>query len=320
MISAAIAWQHHAALADSSWGCTPTPIQFRIRHRGVSDPTRMSSVMKSLGFSFAAIAALVLWAYWPTFAFMYEKWVNDPQYSHGFLVPVFSAWLIYRHRDQLARSRPLPIVGGIIVLVAVAVRVLAGGMLFHQLDAISLLLTLAGLTLACGGWRWFMVVGPAILFLVFMIPLPYEIERNVGGPLKNVATFCSTYLLQTIGYPAIAEGHLILIDEVRLGVVDACSGIKMLTTFAAFSFGAVLLERRSYFERGMVLLGVVPIAVLTNVLRITATGISHTLVHDKATNNFLHDLYGWLMMPLGLVLLTLELWVLKRLVIQPGTK
>ena len=98
-----------------------------------------------------------------------------------------------------------------------------------------------------------------------MIPLPYELERNVGQPLKTAATVCSTFLLQTLGQPAIRDGNLILIDEVRLGVVDACSGLKMMVTFAAFSVGAVLLMQRTRFEKLMVLLGIVPIAIATNV-------------------------------------------------------
>ena len=277
-------------------------------------------MLQSLGYfrSFAALAVALAWAYWPTLTFMYEKWVGDPQYSHGFLVPVFSAFLIYRNRDALraATVTPMPIVGGVVLGVALLMRTLAGGLLFHQLDAISMLIAVAGAVLVLGGRRWFALTGPAILFLIFMIPLPYELERNVGGPLKTAATWASTFLLQTCGLPAIAEGNLILIDEIRLGVVDACSGLKMLMTFAAFSFGAVLMAGRTTFEKLMVLLGIIPISLLANVLRIVATGIGLTMFHDKETTHFLHDFFGWLMMPVGLALLGLELWVLKRLVIR----
>ncbi len=266
---------------------------------------------------FGSVAALLAWAYHPTLAFLYEKWVGDPQYSHGFLVPLFSAYLVYQNLDRfrVADFRPWPILGGGVLILAGLLRMLAGGLLFHQLDAISLLIALAGAALAFGGRRLLVLTAPAVLFLVFAIPLPFEIEQNLGGPLKKSATAASTYLLQSLGFPALAEGNLILIDDVRLGVVDACSGLKMLMTFAAFSMGAVLLNRRTWFERGMVLLGIVPVAMLTNILRITATAVTHTFVHDKATNAFLHDVYGWLMMPVGLGLLGLELWVLKCLVV-----
>lgn len=266
-----------------------------------------------------SLAALVTWAFWPTLAFLHDKWSGDPQYSHGYLVPLFSAYLLNQNRERLRSAVPhaLPWIGGGVLLLALAMRLAAGGLLFHQLDALALLVAIAGLVLAVGGWSILKLTGPAIVFLLFAIPLPYELERNVGGPLKTAATVSSTYLLQTCGLPAIAEGNLILIDEVRLGVVDACSGLKMLMTFAAFSVGAVLLNSRTWFERGMVLLGIVPVAMLANILRIVATGITHTIVHDKPTNDWLHDVYGWCMMPLGLGLLALELWILKRLVVAP---
>ena len=192
---------------------------------------------------------------------------------------------------------------------------MAGALLFQQLDAASLLLALVGIVLAVGGVPLLKRTGAALAFLCFMIPLPYELERNVGGPLKTAATASSTYLLQALGLPAIRDGNIILIDEVRLGVVDACSGLKMMVTFAAFSVGAVLLMRRSLFERFMVLLGIVPVAVLTNVLRITATGVSFNFVTGAGTRDFLHDAYGYAMMPVGMGLLAAELWVLKRLVV-----
>jgi exosortase len=266
-----------------------------------------------------AAAVAVGWAFWPTISWMAEKWSSDPQYSHGFLVPLFSGYLLWRaaKAGRLSAGHPSVLLGGLILALAVGVRWLAGGLLFQQLDCLALLLSLVGLAVAGGGVRLARVAAPAVIFLIFMVPLPYDVERNVGGPLKVVATQSSTFLLQTLGYPAIAEGHVILIDDVRLGVVDACSGLKMLMTFAAFAVGAVLLTDRSRFEKLMILLGIVPIAVVTNVLRITATGIAHTITHDKATVDFLHDLHGWLMMPVGLGLLGLQLWCLSRLVVRP---
>lgn len=263
-------------------------------------------------------AAGLLWAFWPTFDFMLEKWINDPQYSHGFLVPFFSAFLIYRKLTPgtVWFSKPWPIVAGLVLVLMFALRAVAGGLLFHQFDALALLGSMAALALAFGGTRLVKMTAPAILFLIFMVPLPYELEKNVGGPLKVAATWASTFLLQTLGYPAIAEGHIILIDEVKLGVVDACSGLKMLVTFSAFAFGAVLLLDRTWFEKFLIVLGIVPIAVITNTLRIVATGIAHTLTPDKDAQNLVHDINGWLMMPLGLGLLAFQLWCLSRLVIR----
>jgi len=262
----------------------------------------------------AALTGLLAWAYLPMLRVFFDKWVNDPQYSHGFLVPFFSAYLLWRSVPVV--SRPRPWLGGLLLVLAIAMRAAAGSLLFHQLDAASLLVALFAIVLAAGGVPLLKRAGPAIGFLIFMVPLPYELERNVGQPLKNAATISSTYLLQTLGQPAIRDGNLILIDEVRLGVVDACSGLKMMVTFAAFSVGAVLMMQRSRFEKIMVLFGIVPIAIAANVLRITATGLAYVAITNKETLDFLHDLFGWLMMPVGLALLGLEVWVLKRLVVK----
>jgi exosortase len=266
----------------------------------------------------AILGALLVWAYWPMLCVFADKWLHDPQYSHGLLVPLFSAFLIRRAwRDGPVTMNPMPILGCGLLVVVLGMRVVAGSLLFHQLDAASLLIALAAVSIAAGGWALFKRMGPAIGFLIFMIPLPYELERNVGQPLKVTATVCSTFMLQTLGQPALRDGNLILIDEVRLGVVDACSGLKMLMTFAAFSIGAVLLMNRSRFEKFMIVLGIIPVAILANVLRITATGMSYAYFSNKNVLDFLHDFYGWLMMPIGLGLLAMEFWALKRLVVAP---
>jgi exosortase len=264
----------------------------------------------------ALFVAVLAWAYLPMLRVFADKWLHDPQYSHGLLVPFFSAFLMWRVRSEAVTFKPMPILGYGLLIGTLGLRTAAGALLFHQLDAASLLLSLVAVSLAVGGMPLLKRTGPAIAFLIFMVPLPYELERNVGGPLKTAATYSSTFLLQTLGLPAIRDGNIILIDEVRLGVVDACSGLKMMVTFAAFSVGAVLMMQRSRFEKLMVILGIIPIAVLTNVVRITATGVSVAGVSDKGTQEFLHDLYGYMMMLFGLALLALELWVLKRLVLE----
>jgi exosortase len=264
-----------------------------------------------------AVAVVLGWAYWPTLAVFGDKWINDPQYSHGLLVPFFSAFLVWRvWKTQAPTLKPMPILGCGLLAAMLGLRVVAGNLLFYQIDAAALLLSVVAAVLAFGGLPLLKQTWPAIAFLVFMIPLPYELERNVGAPLKTAATVSSTFFLQTLGLPAIRDGNLILIDEVRLGVEDACSGLKMMVTFAAFSVGAALLIRRSRFEKLMLLLGIVPVAILTNVLRITATGVSFSVISHKGTQNFLHDAYGYMMMLIGLALLALELWVLKKLVID----
>jgi exosortase len=267
-----------------------------------------------------AISGALVYAYLPTLRVFADKWVNDEQYSHGLLVPFFSAYLIWRAWKAEPRAlKPLPVIGCALLAALFAARAASGAILFYQLDAVALLLSLVAVALAFGGVPLMKLALPAILFLGFMVPLPYELERNVGEELKTVATMSSTFVLQTLGLPAIRDGNLILIDEVRLGIVDACSGLKMLVTFAAFSVGAALLMRRSRFEKLMVLLGIVPIALVSNVARVTATGVMYSVTTDQTVAKNLHDWLGYAMMVFGMALLALELWVLKKLVVEAAS-
>jgi exosortase len=270
------------------------------------------------------IAGLLAWAYFPTLCDLFQKWMTDPQYSHGILVPLFSLFLLYRNHEQTAgEPQPLPWLGFSLLVVALGCRAAAALLYFLPLDAFSLVLCLTGLVMVTGGrsllrWTW-----PSLVFLLFMIPLPYQVERMMGAELQHIATLCSTFLLQTCGQPAIAEGNFILIGEVKLGVVEACSGLRMLMTFAAFCVGAVMLLERHWLVKALVLASAVPIALATNILRITATGLAHVWLKESPLKGdvlgFIHDFNGWMMMPIGLTFLLLELVVLKHLLLEPET-
>jgi exosortase len=263
------------------------------------------------------LTASLLWAYWPTLADMVRRWSDYPQYSHGYLVPGFALYLLWHRREELARApggfswwfAPLLLLGGLIRL--------AGAYLYMEwMDALSLLPTLAAVVLLLAGkgsLRW---AGPSVLFLVFMMPLPFRIEVALAHRLQAVATVMSTYLLQVVGFPAFAEGNIIHINNTPIEVAAACSGLSMMMTFFALSAAVALLIDRPLPDRAVVLLSAVPIALLANVARITATGILYATNHSRIAHAVFHDLAGWLMMPLALALLAGELHVLGRLLIK----
>ncbi len=272
---------------------------------------------------FGLAAVVLAWAYFPTLDWLVGKWSNDPSYSHGFLVPFAAAFIVYRRRpaNGVWFSAPQPYIAGGVLLLTLALRAIGGGLLFHQLDALALLFSVAAGVLGVGGWRLVKNCWPGLVFLIFLVPLPYEWEQNLGGPLKVIATVSSTYLLQTVGLPAVNTGNLIFIDDmIPLGVEDACNGLKMLLTFAAIGAGAVFLVRRTLFEKFCIGLSVLPIAVLSNILRITATGLIYFFwVRDKDTQHAVHDALGYAMAVVGIAFLMLELWVLDRLIVKPPT-
>jgi exosortase len=164
-----------------------------------------------------------------------------------------------------------------------------------------------------GGWKAFAWAWPAIGFLFFMIPLPFSLENALANPLRRVATSCSTYFLQTLGFPAFAEGNVIRLNEVRIGVVEACNGLSMLMVFFALATAVALVIQRPLADRLTLVVSAVPIALIANVLRITITGILHKTTSSAVADTFFHDFAGWLMMPLALGLLWLELKYLELL-------
>jgi exosortase len=267
----------------------------------------------------AALAAL-LWAYWTTLADTAHQWASDPQYSHGYLVPAFAALLLWTRRRRLVVAALRPSWWGAAFLLGGLVLRL-GGTFFHfeWFDPISLLPSLAGVCLLLGGWAALRWCWPSILFLFFMIPLPYTVSVLLARPMQNVATVASTFLLQTLGWPALSEGNVILLNDVELNIVEACSGLRMLVIFFALSTAVVLLVRRPAWEKVVIVLSSLPIALVSNVLRITLTGVLHDAVDDQWAHEVFHDLAGWLMMPVALALLAVELRVLSKLFIErPG--
>jgi exosortase len=265
----------------------------------------------------AAACLLTTWAFWTTLAEVAQRWNRDPSYSHGWLVPLFAVYLLWARRDRLDLYALSPTWWGLPILAAgVALRLM--GAYFHYVwfDPISLLPCLAGTALLVGGWAAWRWSWPALAFLAFMIPLPYSVAIALTDPLQRVATIASTFLLQTLGVPALAEGKVILLSEVELGIVEACSGLRMLMIFFALSAAVVLVVKRPVGEKLLILASAAPIALLCNILRITATGLLHELVSSEWANAVFHDFAGWVMMPLGLAFLGVELWILNRLWIE----
>jgi exosortase len=268
----------------------------------------------------ASVAILaVLWAHRTTFEQLVERWSHNPDYSHGFLVPIFAGFLLWVRRQKLDLGCVRTSWWGVVLLIVGGLLRLTGAYFYVDFfDHISLLPTIAGLVLVVGGptalrWSW-----PAIACLVFMMPMPYRLERAMAYPLQRIATQASTYAMQTLGLPALSEGNTILLDEVRIGVVEACSGLRMLVVFFALSSAVALLIDRPLWERCLVFLSAVPIALVSNVTRITLTGVIHATLGSDVANWVFHDLAGWLMMPLALAMLWVELRLLSRLVIVPA--
>ncbi len=265
----------------------------------------------------AALLALFLWSYWPVFGEMANKWANDPQYSHSYLVPAFSLFLLWRGRGQTTWLEPgWSWLGAGILFVGVALRIAGAQFYVDWLEAISLLPMLAGTVLFLAGWPALRQTCLAIAFLAFMIPLPYRVETGLSLPLQRVATNGSTYILQMIGRPAFAEGNVIVINDARVGIVGACNGLGMFLLFFALSAAVSILIRRPWWEKAILIVSALPIAIGVNIVRIATTTLVHELFDSTTINAWVHDLAGWIMMPLALITLIVELKILSKLLVE----
>jgi exosortase len=263
-----------------------------------------------------AVGSLLIWAYWYMLTASVGKW-SSAEYSHGYFVPVFAVALLWLRRNQIISEPCSPSPWGLLVLAAgSAVRVAASYYYVEYLEALSLLPCLVGLALCSGGkralyWSW-----PSIAFLFFMLPFPYTLEVMLAGPLRRVAVIASTYTLQTFGFSAVAEGNIILMESQPILVAEACSGLSMLLTFFAMSTGVAMVTKRCLIDKAAIVLSALPIAIIANICRIVSTAILADSVGGSVAALVFHDLAGWLMMPLALGLLALELVIIDKLFVE----
>jgi exosortase len=264
-------------------------------------------------FSLPLLAA-VIWTYWPSLLLMQNKWQNDPQYSQGYLVPFFSLYILYL-RQAMVQSAGLQADsrGLLLIALGLGVHIFCGYFNNDWVDGLSLLVTIAGIVWLIAGWNALKWAWPAVAFLVFMLPLPHRVETGLGYPLQRIATIGSEYLLQTAGVSAVAEGNVIFLSKSRIGVVEACSGLSMLLIFFALAVAIIILFEPPWPERIVLIVAAVPVAVGTNVLRITATGWVQEYFGEEVAEKIFHDWAGWLMMPVAFLLLLLVLWLYKKI-------
>jgi exosortase len=239
-----------------------------------------------------AVVSLVLYA--PVLARLVNQWYGDPNYSHGFFVPAFCGYLIWNGRRQIAAIRSSPSAwGAILVLGSLAVLYLGslGSELFLQ--RISLVGVIAGLILYFSGWQRLWAVAFAVTFLLFMIPLPAVIYNQIVFPLQLLASRLATSCLETLNlFPVLREGNLLILDRYTLEVVDACSGIRSLTSLVALAVGYSYLSERRLGIRIFLVLAMVPVAIVSNAIRVVITALLVNYFGISAAEGFMHSFSG----------------------------
>jgi len=282
---------------------------------GITLPRTTTSVLRPASLVPGALmAAVLVWVYSSPIAGLVGRWWNEPDYVYGFLVPVFAVVLLWTRRGMLKSITLQGSWWGIAFFaLSAAMRWVSAYFYFRLLDPLSLVPCLAGIVLFVAGWQALRWAGPSILFLVFMVPAPGFVADLLSNPLQRIGTITGTYVLQTSGIPAVADGNVISLTEAELGVAEACSGLRMMMLFFAVCVGAVFLMKCRMWKKVFVVLSAIPIAVAANVVRVTATGILHETTSHELAEAVYHDLAGWFMMPLAVGLLWVEMAMISRL-------
>lgn len=278
---------------DLSQAVAEQPVSDRQEKRG----TFLSWKLLLLVGLMAAVYYNVVWR-------LILQWSNDPNFSHGFIVPLFSAFIVWTKRKELAALpvKPcqwgLPVIAGSLMLMVLGTL---GAEIF--VARVSLILLLAGIILFLLGWRHFKELLFPWTFLFLMIPIPAIIFSQMTLPLQTLAAKLAAAALQLVGIPVFREGNIIMLPAMPLEVAEACSGIRSLLSLGtlAIIYGYFTEQRVSL--RVILAFAAIPIAVLANGFRIFGTGIMVQYWNPERALGFFHEFSGWLVFLVSMCLL-----------------
>ncbi|MHC4791866.1 MAG: exosortase, partial [Planctomycetota bacterium] len=268
----------------------------------------------------AGILVLIafLWCYKAGLADLWNLWHRSDEYSSGLLVPFLAVYILWSRRMTIAQCRIRPAVLGLFAFIAAQlVRVFGLFNMYSSAERLSIVLTIAALVLLLFGWQLLRKVSTVLLFLCLMLPWPNRVQTAVTLPLQRWATSSAVFSLEMVGYEVIREGNVIHIGDVSVAVAEACNGLRMITAFFVISGLVVLLVRRAWWEKLVVLISSLPIALLCNTIRLAITAIFFTILKWEYWEKLFHDFGGYAMMPLALAAMVAELWLLKKLTTLP---
>ena len=280
----------------------------------LSERVDVGPTSRTLAASGLLLVVALLWSYWPTLLEMVRQWNHQPDYSHGYLVLPIALFFLWSRRTSFPKDQLRPSLwGAAVLLMAGALRVAAGMYYLLPLDGWTVPLTIAGAVWLLFGRAVLWWSLPAIVFLWFMVPIPYSAERWLSVPLQAITTQLSTAALVFLGQPAIAEGNVILLGDQTLFVEEACSGMRIFVGIVALAFAFVLFSRWSWWQRVLVLVAALPVAIVANMTRIVVTGMLMETVSSEAGKKFSHEMAGFVVIPFAAALFWLFLIYLDHL-------
>jgi exosortase len=250
------------------------------------------------------LAALICWLYGPTLVRLVVQWWQDPNFSHGFIVPLFSLYVLSRDHARFARMEPRPSWAGLFLL-SFALLVLIVGQMGAELflARVSLLLVMASLIVLFLGWTFLRAAAFPLGFLILMIPIPAILFNQITLPLQFLASRLAAAVLPWLGVPVLREGNVINLPSIALEVAEACSGIRSLMSLVTLAVIYGFLTEKRLWARCLLALASVPIAVIANSSRIIGTGLLVQYWNADAAEGYFHASWGWIIFVMSLLML-----------------
>ncbi len=283
---------------------SPSPAPALLR----SEPL-LTHPKKRLGWNwppYLLLTLLISALYYKIVANLVINWYTDADFSHGFLVVPFAAFLLWQKR-QVLRNTPIRQRWAGIWLVAAAVLFLLLGVYGAEifLSRVSLVMLLAGVVWTLLGEAMLREVRFALLVLLLAIPIPAVIFNQLTFPLQLLASRLAAAVLPVFGVPVLRDGNVIQLPALQLEVAEACSGIRsLMSLFAVAVLYGYFLEH-STWRRTLLALASIPIAVVANATRIVGTGLCVQYWNPDKAVGFFHEFSGWLMFLVSLICLYL---------------
>jgi len=268
---------------------------------------------KNDGIRLSVIAGLTLFSYIPTFIWMVDRWLeHDTYYSHGFLVPFISLFIVWYRRRALSKIEIKPSnIGWLVFGVGMAIHIVSALLQVYFTSGFSLLLVIPGLVLLFFGKEYLRELLFPIAFLVFMIPLPLVAIANISFRLKIFAAQLSTFIVNSLGVTAVRDGSVIRTMHAYLVVEDPCSGIRSLISLIALGGLMAYFSNLPKVKKGILFAASMPIAIISNVIRISALTLVSEIYGAKYASGWFHDTMGILVFVFAFVGMVLVSKVLE---------
>ena len=259
------------------------------------------------------VFVLLTMVFFPVFPSLWDVWMNHSNNSHGVLVPFVSMYFIWDRRIDLKNSKLSSSRWGLMILVlslALYLLALIGGIAF--VSRAMIVFSLVGAVLYLYGRDVFKVLAFPLAFLLFMVPVPDSVIGIVSLPLQTFATKISAGIIQTCSIPVLREGNMLYFVQTQLEVAEACSGIRSIVAITMISTIFVYLSKGRVVQKAIILCSAIPVALLANIMRVSGTGILAHFYGDQVARGFLHDFSGMVVFLFGLIVLSLEYWLLIK--------